>query len=117
MTLQKMPSTLRLALWLLGKVQGEGKIDFGVKVAFKPNDEEQQPFEATSSQIEILVSDPYREVRQEFQLALPGIPVTFPGPGTLTVNIKQPGETEYQLLAKKLVMTADGVSTEPQQPS
>ncbi len=114
-SLQSFPSTLRLAFWLLGEVHGEGKIDFSVKVSFKPKDAEQQAFEANISPIEILVTDPYAELKQDFQLALPGIGVTFQQPGTLTVDVKQPRQSEYQTIAQKLVIRSEDTSSEPQQ--
>lgn len=109
-TLRKMPTAMRLAFWLLGEVEGEGKLDFAVKAEFKPAKEGEKPFEATIAPFEMTVTDPFQEQRQDFQIALPAIPVSFSGPGAFTVSVRQPSETDYQLLVKKLVITSDDSS-------
>lgn len=106
--LKRMPTKLRLALWLIGKLEGSGPFKLALKITFTPNDGS-TPFELkTDRPLEGEVHEPFDEHVQDFQVPIAfEQPIEFSGPGILTISTRvEPGQDGFVEVARKLVAPA-----------
>jgi hypothetical protein len=107
----RFPTTLRLVLWMIGRVEGRGEFRLEVRIRFVPDGTETEQKTVT-----VVVEGEVTEQTQNQDVQL-GVtadpPIEFTGPGRLIVAARIGGEEFKDLLTKTVLLAPKTISGAP----